>query len=86
MSPISYILYSVKGYINLYINFFRLLPERQLLLGPDLAAAHFLVNRGASIKFLGDEEWHQMNKKKEYVLPARRIDGNIFILIHFFPK
>jgi len=56
-------------------QFARLIPEQQLLLGPDIAAAHFLVNRGSAIKFVGDEEWHQMNKDQEYVLPARRIDG-----------
>ena len=31
-----------------------MIPERLLFLGPDLAAAHFLVHRGAAVKFLGE--------------------------------
>lgn len=42
----------------------RMIPERLLFLGADLAAAHFLVHRGAAIKFVGDETWYRKDKKK----------------------
>uniref|UniRef100_A0AC34Q643 Mitochondrial ATP synthase regulatory component factor B n=1 Tax=Panagrolaimus sp. JU765 TaxID=591449 RepID=A0AC34Q643_9BILA len=53
----------------------RFLPERLLFLGPDLAAAHFLVHRGASIKFVGQSEWIKQDKKKHYLLPGRKVPG-----------
>lgn len=44
--------------------FIRLIAERLLFLGPDLSAAHFLVHRGAAIKFAGDETWYKRDAKK----------------------
>ncbi|KFD45744.1 hypothetical protein M513_13384 [Trichuris suis] len=51
----------------------RFIPERHLLLGPDLAASHFIVHRGGAVKFVGDDRWHRMNAKGEYFLPGRQI-------------
>lgn len=45
----------------------RFIPERLLFLGPDLAAAHFLVHRGASVKFLGDDAWYKKDKRVSFV-------------------
>ncbi|KRY00183.1 Protein disulfide-isomerase [Trichinella pseudospiralis] len=49
----------------------RFLPERHLLLGPDLAAAHFIVHRGGAVKFFNDSRWHRIRflslKNCEYV-------------------
>lgn len=42
--------------------FCRVIPERLLFLGPDLAAAHFLVHRGAAVKFVGDDNWYKKDK------------------------
>uniref|UniRef100_A0AC34FAA2 Mitochondrial ATP synthase regulatory component factor B n=1 Tax=Panagrolaimus sp. ES5 TaxID=591445 RepID=A0AC34FAA2_9BILA len=53
----------------------RFLPERLLFLGPDLAAAHFLVHRGAQVKFVGDDTWFKQDKKKRYKLPGVRVPG-----------
>ncbi|CAJ0598701.1 unnamed protein product [Cylicocyclus nassatus] len=53
----------------------RMIPERLLFLGPDLAAAHFLVHRGASVKFLGDDAWYRKDKNGNYKLPGRKIPG-----------
>ncbi|VDN51020.1 unnamed protein product [Dracunculus medinensis] len=53
----------------------RFIPERQLFLGPDLAAAHFLVHRGAAIKFIGDNIWIKRNKFGQYDLPGRKVPG-----------
>lgn len=53
----------------------RLIPERHLILGNDLAAAHFIVSRGGSVKFLNDDEWHKMDEKLDYVLPAQKVNG-----------
>ncbi|KAI6228668.1 ATP synthase subunit s, mitochondrial [Aphelenchoides fujianensis] len=50
----------------------RFIAERLLFLGADLAAAHFLVHRGASVKFVGDERWY---KKGERELPGRKVEG-----------
>ncbi|KRZ16986.1 Protein disulfide-isomerase [Trichinella pseudospiralis] len=55
----------------------RFLPERHLLLGPDLAAAHFIVHRGGAVKFFNDSRWHRVNSKGEYVLPGRKLPEGI---------
>lgn len=46
-----------------------------MFLGPDLAAAHFLVHRGAAIKFIGDNIWIKRNKFGQYDLPGRKVPG-----------
>uniref|UniRef100_A0A915PR94 ATP synthase subunit s-like protein n=1 Tax=Setaria digitata TaxID=48799 RepID=A0A915PR94_9BILA len=53
----------------------RFIPERLLFLGPDLAAAHFLVHRGAAVKFVGDNVWIKKDEKGNYALPGRKIPG-----------
>uniref|UniRef100_A0A8R1EB12 ATP synthase subunit s-like protein n=1 Tax=Caenorhabditis japonica TaxID=281687 RepID=A0A8R1EB12_CAEJA len=56
----------------------RVIPERLLFLGADLAAAHFLVHRGAAVKFVGDDVWYKKDKYNRYSLPGRKVD-NLFI-------
>ncbi|EFP10441.1 hypothetical protein CRE_22919 [Caenorhabditis remanei] len=56
----------------------RVIPERLLFLGADLAAAHFLVHRGAAVKFVGDDNWYKKDKWNNYSLPGRKVD-NLFI-------
>uniref|UniRef100_A0A7E4VU30 ATP synthase subunit s-like protein n=1 Tax=Panagrellus redivivus TaxID=6233 RepID=A0A7E4VU30_PANRE len=51
----------------------RFIPERLLFLGPDLAAAHFLVHRDASVKFIGDDTWYKRSDKQK--LPGVRVPG-----------
>ncbi|KAK6024854.1 glycosyltransferase, group 2 family protein, partial [Ostertagia ostertagi] len=53
----------------------RMIPERLLFLGPDLAAAHFLVHRGASVKFIGDDAWYAKDKSGNYSLPGTKVPG-----------
>jgi hypothetical protein len=53
----------------------RFIPERLLFLGADLAAAHFLVHRGAAVKFIGDDSWYRRDKKGNYSLPGRKVNG-----------
>ncbi|KAK5980352.1 hypothetical protein GCK32_004653 [Trichostrongylus colubriformis] len=53
----------------------RMIPERLLFLGPDLAAAHFLVHRGASVKFVGDDAWYKKDKSGNYDLPGTKVPG-----------
>ncbi|KAJ1349213.1 hypothetical protein KIN20_004684 [Parelaphostrongylus tenuis] len=53
----------------------RMIPERLLFLGPDLAAAHFLVHRDASVKFLGDDTWYKKDKNNRYSLPGTKVPG-----------
>ncbi|KAM3723037.1 Distal membrane-arm assembly complex protein [Dirofilaria immitis] len=53
----------------------RFIPERLLFLGPDLAAAHFLVHRGAAVKFVADNVWIKKDDKGNYTLPGRKIPG-----------
>uniref|UniRef100_A0A0N4ZEM0 ATP synthase subunit s-like protein n=1 Tax=Parastrongyloides trichosuri TaxID=131310 RepID=A0A0N4ZEM0_PARTI len=53
----------------------RFKPERLLFLGPDLAAAYFIVHRGGTIKFLGDNAWIRKDNKGRYSLPPRRVPG-----------
>ncbi|XP_052828863.1 distal membrane-arm assembly complex protein 2 isoform X2 [Octopus bimaculoides] len=49
-------------------------PERHKILGPDLASAHFLLARGASVKFLDDDMWHRAIQNK-ILLPRHKIDS-----------
>ncbi|CAI9732563.1 Hypothetical predicted protein [Octopus vulgaris] len=49
-------------------------PERHRILGPDLASAHFLLARGASVKFLDDDMWHRAIQNK-VLLPRHKIAG-----------
>lgn len=48
----------------------RYIPERHQILGSDLAAAHFLVHRGAAVRFVGSSEWIKRHED-EYDLPDR---------------
>jgi len=48
----------------------RYIPERHEILGSDLAAAHFLVHRGAAVKFKGSSEWIK-RQGDEYDLPKK---------------
>jgi hypothetical protein len=61
-------------------NSFKFLPnrfiaERHLYLGPDLAAAHFLVHRGAAVKFIGNDVWFKRDDKGRYSLPGTKVPG-----------
>ncbi|KAL7636337.1 UNVERIFIED_CONTAM: hypothetical protein RMT77_013096 [Armadillidium vulgare] len=47
----------------------RYIDDRVDLLGPDLAAAHFIVHREGKVRFKGHEEWTQRNEDFEYSLP-----------------
>lgn len=51
----------------------RFQAERFLFLGADLAAAHFLVRRGASVKFVGDDTWYKRAVGKS--LPGVKVEG-----------
>lgn len=48
----------------------RYIPERHQILGSDLAAAHFLVHRGAAVRFVGSSEWIKQHED-QYNLPDR---------------
>lgn len=45
------------------------IPERNEVLGKDLAAAHFAVYRGAKVRFVGHTEWSQLDENDDYELP-----------------
>lgn len=53
----------------------RYIAKRHGALGPDLAAAVFIVHRGASVKFVGKEEWYKKNEDDETGLPTRYEEG-----------
>ncbi|CAD5224234.1 unnamed protein product [Bursaphelenchus okinawaensis] len=67
----------VKRYEALQIRQYdqRFIAERLLFLGPDLAAAHFLVHRDIAIKFVGDDNWYKRSKWGTYSLPGRQVPG-----------
>ncbi|XP_044766584.1 distal membrane-arm assembly complex protein 2 [Coccinella septempunctata] len=44
-------------------------PERNEVLGNELAAAHFVVFRGGAVKFHGDDKWIKADEYKNYNLP-----------------
>lgn len=50
-------------------------PERHGILGPDLAAASFLVIRGASVKFRGKDGWYKKTDDDDTGLPCQHEPG-----------
>lgn len=42
-------------------------------MGPDLATAHFMVKRGAKVKFVGRDQWFKQDKDGHMYLPNRFI-------------
>ncbi|XP_018568499.1 distal membrane-arm assembly complex protein 2 [Anoplophora glabripennis] len=53
------------------------LPQRNQMLGNELAAAHFIVHRGGSVKFFNEEKWIKANEHNEYTLPKFYEEGKI---------
>ncbi|KAK7483528.1 hypothetical protein BaRGS_00025202 [Batillaria attramentaria] len=53
----------------------KFIPERHDTLGPDLATAHFLVRRGAKVKFVGRDTWFKQDEKGNMYLPTRMVPG-----------
>jgi len=45
------------------------IKERLVILGPDLAAAHFLCHRNCRVKFKGRDEWTELDKR-DFRLPS----------------
>ncbi|CAD8126359.1 ATP synthase subunit s-like protein [Caenorhabditis elegans] len=76
-TQMRYVDHSIDN-IKRYRRYKKVIPERLLFLGPDLAAAHFLVHRGAAVKFVGDDNWYKKDKWNRYSLPGRKVD-NLFI-------
>ena len=52
---------------------FRFVQDRLDTLGPDLAAAHFIVARDGAIKFDNMDKWIHKNEKGEYRLPSTNV-------------
>ncbi|KAL3085296.1 hypothetical protein niasHS_010365 [Heterodera schachtii] len=54
----------------------RFLPDRLIFLGADLAAAHFIVHRHGSVKFVGDDHWYKREGRAgTYYLPGTKTEG-----------
>ncbi|KAK7104120.1 distal membrane-arm assembly complex protein 2-like [Littorina saxatilis] len=53
----------------------KFVSERYRVLGPDLAAAHFLVKRGAKVKFHGRNTWFKKDKEGNMYLPSQYVPG-----------
>lgn len=51
----------------------KFIPERHAMLGDDLAAAHFIVHRGGSVRFRGHDKWIKMDEDEEYDLPKNYV-------------
>ncbi|EZA58755.1 hypothetical protein DMN91_009001 [Ooceraea biroi] len=49
----------------------RFIPERHEILGPDLAAALFIVCRGGRVRFRGSDDWVEQNEKHSSNLPTK---------------
>jgi hypothetical protein len=60
---------------NLVDWFLRYFPARQQFLGPDLAAAHFIVFRGGSVRFEGGTKWIKDYDDEQNGLPNKRVKG-----------
>ncbi|KAJ8909778.1 hypothetical protein NQ315_004985 [Exocentrus adspersus] len=53
------------------------LPERNQVLGNELAAAHFIVYRGGAVKFFNQDKWIKADENEEYDLPRFYEEGKI---------
>ena len=53
----------------------RFIAERHKVLGPDLATAHFLVKRGARVKFINRNSWFKRDKQGHMYLPNQFVPG-----------
>lgn len=53
------------------------IPERNAILGNELAAAHFIVYRGGAVKFFGEPNWVKKNENDEYNLPSKYVPNKI---------
>ncbi|KAK9885896.1 hypothetical protein WA026_013770 [Henosepilachna vigintioctopunctata] len=51
------------------------IPERNQVLGNELAAAHFVVYRGGAIKFHGGNNWIKANEDGDYDLPSHYVNS-----------
>ncbi|CAH1975573.1 unnamed protein product [Acanthoscelides obtectus] len=51
------------------------LPERNQILGNELAAAHFIVARGGAVKFFNHDEWVKADERGKYDLPRFYEEG-----------
>uniref|UniRef100_A0A8D8MRG0 ATP synthase subunit s-like protein n=4 Tax=Culex pipiens TaxID=7175 RepID=A0A8D8MRG0_CULPI len=51
----------------------KFIPERHATLGDDLAAAHFVVHRGGSVRFRGQQKWIKMDEEENYELPTNYV-------------
>lgn len=49
----------------------RYISQRVETLGPELAAAHFVVYRGGAVKFYNSPNWIRADKEKRYNLPSK---------------
>lgn len=49
----------------------RFIPERHMVLGADLATAHFIVHRGGRVKFRGNTHWTEKDEKGSCDLPDK---------------
>lgn len=65
----------LKREANLRAASQRFFPERHGILGPDLAAASFLVFRGARVKFRGKDGWHTKTEDDDTGLPYKYEPG-----------
>lgn len=65
----------LKREANLRAASQRFFPERHGILGPDLAAASFLVFRGARVKFRGKNGWHTKTEDDDTGLPYKYEPG-----------
>lgn len=49
------------------------IPQRNQILGDDLAASHFIIFRGGKVKFHGNDKWIIHDEKLEYNLPNKYV-------------
>lgn len=66
-----------------FLFYCRLRTERLDMLGPDLAAAHFIVFREGRVKFHGHTDWVFSNEDDEYDLPVFKTEGFLLQEVDF---
>lgn len=55
----------IEKHMQMYVQ------ERHEILGPELAAAHFILYRGGAVKFLHERDWMRANDEGEFNLPNK---------------
>lgn len=66
---------NIKNYYAYLVESQEFIKERLLMLGPDLAAAHFLCHNNCRVRFRGHKDWTELTGNGVLDIPAKYVKG-----------